>query len=139
MKQFVERVAIEAPPAGVWAVMADLEHWPEWTDSVSRIEALEWATTGIGSRFRVEQPKLKPAEFTTTEWSPGSGFTWVSRAPGIRSIATHRIEARGDGSEVTLALRFEGWLGPVVGLFAGGLVRRYMRMEAQGLKARVEQ
>lgn len=140
MKEFVESIGIAAPPSRVWAVMADIESWPEWTDSVSKIETLEWATSGVGSRFRVVQPKLRPAEFTTTEWSPGTGFSWVSQAPGIRSIASHRIAPRGEeGSDVALSLRFEGWLGPLVGLFAGGLVRRYMRMEAQGLKARAEQ
>ena len=139
MRTFVESIDIAAPPGRVWQVMADIESWPEWTESVSKIETLEWVTSGVGSRFRVEQPKLRPAEFTTTEWLPGAGFTWESRAPGIRSIAAHRIEPRGEGSEATLALRFDGWLGPLVGLFAGGLVRRYMRMEARGLKARAEQ
>jgi uncharacterized membrane protein len=138
MREFVERIAISAPPSRVWAVMADLESWPEWTSSMSRVQTLEWATTGVGSRFRVEQPKLRPTEFTTTEWQPGSGFTWESRAPGVRSVASHRIESSRDGSEVALSLRFDGWMGPLVGLFAGGLVRRYMRMEAAGLKARAE-
>jgi uncharacterized membrane protein len=138
MREFVERINTAAPRERIWAVMADLEQWPEWTESVSRISTLEWATTGVGSRFLVEQPRLKPAEFTTTEWSPGSGFTWESKAPGIRSIASHRIEPAGDGCEVVLVLRFEGWLSWPVALVAGGLVRRYMRMEAAGLKARAE-
>ena len=139
MREFVERIAIAAPPARVWQVMADLEAWPQWTGSVARIDTLEWATTGVGSRFRVEQPKLKPAEFTTTEWTPGNGFTWESRLPGVHSTAEHRIEANGEGSDVELRLRFAGPMSWPVALFYRALVRRYMRMEAEGLKARAEQ
>jgi hypothetical protein len=140
MNEFVQRIAIAAPPARVWQVMADLEAWPEWTPSVSRITTLEWATTGVGSRFRVEQPRLQPAEFTTTDWQPGRGFTWTSAAAGVRSIASHAIAPRGEeGSEVTLTLRFSGWLAWPLALVYGPLVRRYMRLEAQGLKARAEQ
>ena len=139
MKEFVERIAISAPPSRVWQVMADVESWPEWTDSVARVDTLEWATTGVGSRFRVEQPKLQPAEFVTTDWQPGRGFTWTSAAPGVRSTARHEIAPEGEGSEVTLHLRFDGWLAWPIALFHGALVRRYMRMEAQGLKARAEQ
>ena len=139
MTEFVERIAISAPPARVWQVMADLEAWPQWTDSVERVTTLEWATTGVGSRFLVMQPKLRPAEFTTTEWTPGSGFTWASAAPGIHSTASHRIEPSGEGSEVELRLRFSGPLAWPVALLHRALVRRYMRQEAQGLKARAEQ
>ena len=139
MTEFVERIAISAPPARVWQVMADLEAWPQWTPSVERVTTLEWATTGVGSRFLVMQPKLKPAEFTTTEWTPGSGFTWASAHPGVHATATHRIEPSGSGSEVELRLRFSGPLAWPVALLQRALVRRYMRMEAEGLKARAEQ
>jgi uncharacterized protein YndB with AHSA1/START domain len=138
MKEFVEQIGIAASRERVWSVMADLEHWPEWTPSIKRIETLEWATTGIGSRFRVEQPRLRPAEFTTTDWRPGHGFTWEAAAPGVRSIASHCIEAHAEGSQVTLRLRFEGWFSYPAALVFGGLVRRYLRLEAEGLKARSE-
>jgi uncharacterized membrane protein len=139
MTEFVERIAISAPPARVWQVMADLEAWPQWTPSVERVTTIEWATTGVGSRFLVMQPRLKPAEFTTTEWTPGSGFTWASAAPGVHATASHRIEPRGEGSEVELRLRFSGPLAWPVALLQRALVRHYMRQEAQGLKARAEQ
>ena len=63
----------------------------------------------------------------------------VSAAPGIHSTASHRIEPNGEGSEVELRLRFSGPLAWPVALLQRALVRRYMRQEAQGLKARAEQ
>ncbi|WP_202513189.1 hypothetical protein [Streptomyces sp. SID3343] len=38
----------------------------------------------------------------------------------------------------TLTLQQSGLLAPVVGMLAGGLTRRYLRMEAEGLKQRSE-
>ena len=63
----------------------------------------------------------------------------MSESPGIHSTASHRIEPNGEGSEVELRLRFSGPLAWPVALLQRALVRRYMRQEAQGLKARAEQ
>jgi hypothetical protein len=40
------------------------------------------------------------------------------------------------GCEVTLDLRFDGWLGRLAGLLQGRLAECYVRCEAEGLKAR---
>jgi len=34
-------VDIAAPPGGVWAVIADVERWPEWTPTVTRLQRLD--------------------------------------------------------------------------------------------------
>lgn len=130
-------VDIAAPPSRVWAVIADVERWREWTASITRIELLD-GTFHEGARARVRQPKLPPAVWQVTRVEPERGFTWVSRSPGALVTAHHDIEAVGAASRVTLAIRYEGLVGRLVGRLFAGITRRYVRMEADGLKRRAE-
>lgn len=139
MSTFVTRIAIAAPPAVVWDVMTRFEKWPEWTASITSVAPLAASPPGLGARYRIEQPSLQPAEWTITAWQPGVAFTWESRRTGMRAVAVHAIAPTAQGCEVELLVRYEGPLGGLVGLLAGALTRRYMAMEASGLRARSEE
>src|SRR5262245_11306267 len=93
MADLTTRVSIQAPASRVWRTMIDVERWPEWTASVRKVEHLEPAPLGVGSRVRIEQPKLAPAVWTVTDWRPEAAFTWVSRRPGIVVTAVHAVDA----------------------------------------------
>ena len=138
MSIFSTRITIAAPPAQVWKVLAKVERWPEWTPSVRKVERLDSKPFGPGSSFRIEQPRLRPATWTVTEYKPGESFTWVSPNPGVVTTGLHTIEAVDEGSQVTLSIRFDGFLAPLVSLLSGGLVREYLGLQAAGLKARCE-
>lgn len=131
-------IAIDASPDRVWAVMSDVERWHEWTASITSVERLDDGPVGVGSRARVRQPKLRPSVYEITSWTPGREFTWATRQPGVTGIARHVVEPVDGGSRVTLSVEFSGLLATVVAWLAGGLTRRYMAMEAAGLKARAE-
>jgi hypothetical protein len=120
----------------VWAILADVERWPEWTASVSRIERLDRHPLGLGSRLRIDQPKLPPGIWVVTIWEPERRFTWELPRPGLTMIGDHRLQAVGEGCALTLDLTFDGWLGGLVALFSGRLAERYMRLEADGLHRR---
>jgi hypothetical protein len=85
---------------------------------------------------RIHQPKLPPAFWRVTELQPGAGFTWVSRAPGLRVTGRHIVENAIEGTHVTLALRYEGLLGKLVARWVGDLNERYLSLEARGLMTR---
>jgi hypothetical protein len=129
---------IDASPATVWRVMRDVEHWPEWTPSVTSASLLDDAPLAIGSRVRMKQPRLPASELTVTELEENRGFTWVSQTPGLLAIGRHHIEPEGTGSRISLSMSFEGTLGSLVELLVRDLTQRYVRMEADGLKARSE-
>ncbi len=116
--------------------MTDVERWPEWTASISRVVPLSPGTLQVGSRLRIHQPKLPPALWWVTELTPGASFTWVSVAPGVRVTARHTVDTSGDGSCVTLSIHYERLLGRLLARWTRDLNERYLAMEANGLKAR---
>lgn len=132
--QFSSTIEIATSPEGVWRVVADVEHWPEWTASILRVKRLTPGPFGVGSRARVHQPKLPPAWWRVTEIVPGRHFTWVSHAPGVCVTARHVVEATAGGSRVTLSICYEGWFGTLLALLTHGLNERYLALEAKGLK-----
>jgi uncharacterized membrane protein len=138
MSDFGTVVEISAPAERVWLVMSDIERWPEWTASVSRVERIDPGPLAVGSRARIRQPRLLPAVWRVTELDPGRSFTWVTRSPGVRVTGQQRVEPWGPGSRAHLGLRFEGILGPLVARLAAALSNRYLALEAQGLKRRSE-
>jgi len=137
--KFDDEVIIDAPADVVWDVYADVERWPEWTDSVSAVEHLEGAGLEPGARVRIEQPKLPKAVWQVSALDPGRSWTWTSKAPGITSIATHAVEPRPDGrTHVSQSIDQRGPLGALIGRLYARLTRSYLAMEAAGLKARSE-
>lgn len=139
MTDFHIHVEIQASPEVVWAVMRDVERWPEWTPTVTSVRLLDKGALTIGSRAIVRQPKLPPARWRMTELDePGRSFTWVSWGPGVRVIARHSVEVCGAGSQATLSLRFSGVLATLFAYITRGLNRRYLALEAEGLKQRSE-
>lgn len=131
-------IDIQAPPDAVWAVWSDVERWPEWTASVSRIERLERGPLAVGHRARVRQPKLPTAMWLVTKLEVGRGFEWVSSSPGAHVTGYHWIEPQGSGSRVRLGIVFAGPIARLVGWVARSLSERYLELEANGLKARSE-
>jgi hypothetical protein len=102
---------------------------------VTRIEKLDLRPLGLGSRVCIDQPGLRPTVWVVTIWEPESRFVWEAADPGFTVIGSHVLDACEDGCEVTLGLCFDGGLSGLVGLLKGRLAERYVRFEAEGLKA----
>jgi uncharacterized membrane protein len=136
--EFKVRVEIAQQPAVIWSVLMDLEHWPEWTPSITSIERLDTGKFGLGSEVRIQQPKLKTLNWRVSEFVEGRVFAWEAQTPGLFIRAGHEVQLNDRGSIVILTVHQSGWLAPLVNIFLGRLTRKYMQMEAQGLKRRVE-
>jgi uncharacterized membrane protein len=142
-------IEIAASPDLVWSTLTDVERWPEWIRSVSEVERLDAGDFGAGSRARVKQPGMLRLVWEVTEYVPGKVFSWASKAPGVTTTGGHRLVADpsgagsgddlpGDRVAVTLTLDQEGPLAPVIWRLTGSRSRRYVQMEADGLKRRCE-
>lgn len=136
--RFSISIDINAPAERVFEVMTDTGRWHEWTPSITSITRIGGGPFVVGSRALVRQPKLPPALWTVTAIELGRGFTWVSKAPGVRVYAHHEVEPLATGSRATLSLRYEGWFGNVIANLTARITARYLAMEAGGLKTRSE-
>ena len=137
MGSFRYTAEIFALPARVWAALVDVEHWPEWTPTVTRVQRMEDSPLALGSRTKIWQPKLMPAEWRVIALDENAGvFTWVTSKPGIQITATHRIEpsTTREGTHVTLVLDYAGLLGPLMAWQFKDLNWDYLTKEAAGLK-----
>lgn len=130
-------VTISAPPAEVWAVLADVPGWPGWTPTVSSVEALD-GELRVGHRFRVKQPGVAAAVWDVAEVEPGASFCWATRFAGGRMVASHWIRATGEGSEVQLRIDFTGGLARLLTPLVAGRIRRFVEEEAAALKRACE-
>ena len=129
-------VDISAPPEVVWAILSDVESWPTWTASITSVRPLSPDPLQVGSRVRIKQPRLPATVWTVSDLVEGERFTWTATGPGVHTRASHRVVGTAAGSRVTLSIDRAGVLGRVVGRLDGGLTRRYVEMEAAGLKQR---
>ncbi|MDY7106937.1 MAG: SRPBCC family protein [Actinomycetota bacterium] len=138
MEHTVE-VDVAASASRLWDVLADVERLPELTPSMASVEHLGEGELGVGSRVRIDQPKLAAMTWEITEWDPGRGFTWEMSSAGVRVRASHVVTPTGPAScRLTLTMSQRGFLVPLLELLVGRRGRRYMAQEADGLKRAAE-
>lgn len=137
---FIEETRqINATPDQVWAVLADVERWPQWTTSMTTVTPLGDGPFGAGSKAKVKQPRLRATTMTVTSFEPGKAFTWETGAFGGKVIAIHEIAPDADGgTRIRLALQTKGGLTALMGPLFGKLSREYVNLEADGLKRQSE-
>lgn len=131
-------VTIAADPARIWSVLVDVERWPERIPTVDTVERLDPGPLAVGSRTRLQQPRLPTAVWTVTDLVEGSSFTWESRSPGVTIAATHVVEPHPEGGRLTLAVSISGPLAGVGWLMTRKLTRQYVGTEAASMKRAAE-
>lgn len=138
LREFGATVTVDAGVAEVVEVLTAVHRWPSWNDSVTSVDRRGPGPLSAGEQITVKQPRLPAARWTVTDVD-GTGFAWVSTSFGIHNTGDHRVTlADGGGAVVVLTLTMSGPLAGVTSLLLGGLVRRYVRLEADGLRREVE-
>lgn len=132
-------VTIAAPAAVVWDLFSDVEQWPTWTASVTDVRLIEGDGIAVGARARIKQPRLPWLEWTVTAVEPGMSWTWVSHTPGATTTASHDVRPLPDGTtRVEQVIEQTGVVGVPVGRLTRRMTRRYLAIEAAGLKQLAE-
>ncbi len=122
------------PPELVWRILTDVEHWRDWTPTVIEIKPLGGTRLGRGARYRVLQPKLRPAIYEVTEYVPDQRFTWEQKLAGGALVADHRITSRDGATEVELSFTSQGLLANIVATLFSKMIAQCVATEATSLK-----
>ena len=130
----VESVVTSARPELVWRVLTDVEHWRDWTPTVTEVKPLGSTRMQLGARYRVVQPKLRPAIYEITEYDPDQRFTWEQKLPGGALVADHRIASRDGATEIELSFTSHGLLANVVAALFSKMIAQYVATEARSLR-----
>jgi len=139
MSTYSTSITINASQEAIWKVLSDVARWHEWTPTVTKVEVLDSPELKLGNRYKVFQPKLRPAEWTVIIITPPSKFTWESKAPGMHMVAEHILTSKGaNQTELLLTFTFDGFLGSLLGKMMSKTSQEYIETEAQSLKKRIE-
>jgi uncharacterized membrane protein len=135
-----DSIEIDAPAQLVWQVFSEVERWPEWTASVTSLVGRDGTNLAVGKRFSIKQPGMSKLVWKVTEIDPGLSWTWVQHSPGVAVTARHHVIAQPDGRTlVRQELEQRGVVGALVGRMMLKKTKRFLELEAQGLKTRSEQ
>jgi hypothetical protein len=125
-----------AEPARLWAVVSDVEKWPEWIEVYEEVRREGSGDLRLGDTAHVKQKGLAAGDWTVTELEEGRVFTWESRQPGVRIVGRHVVTAEpAGGSRLTLGLEMTGWASGIVGLLMGKKSRAYVDLECSRLSS----
>jgi hypothetical protein len=136
---YEQTVRVKADASRTWLALAAVTTYPQWTTSMTSVTALDGPSLATGNRFRIVQPGMPALTWRVSEVHEGRDFRWESHAPGVHTVASHELTADADGgTQVTLRVQQSGPLAGLIGLLTGSRTRRYMALEAAGLKAAAE-
>ena len=137
--RFEQTISTAVDPTRAWTALAEVTAFPAWTRSMTSVEPLDGADLRVGRRYRIRQPGMLALVWRVSQVREGESFVWESRVAGVRTVASHELSADpAGGARITLSIDQSGALAGLIGALTGGRTRRYLRMEADGLKAASE-
>ena len=138
----MQTIYIEADPATVLDVIADIDSYPEWISEYKEAEVQERGTDGYPKvvRFVMDAGVIKDTLVMTYEWPKSRrSLSWTLVSSSLlRSLdGTYRLAAKGSGTDVTYELSVDLAV-PMIGLLKRKAERRLPDTALKDLKKRVE-
>ena len=141
MKHLHTEIQIEADPAAVWAILTDLDRYPDWNPFLVAASG----SLSLGERLRVtlSPPDTRPITLrpTVTELRPGRVLEWWGHL-GVRGVfdGRHRFELHPGGTGTRLVQRetFTGLLVPLLSRSLDGPTAAGFALMNDALRARAE-
>ncbi len=137
--RYSQSFQIAAPIEAVWAVLSDVENYPDWGPTFERIDFPGEKTLAKGLRAKLWVKGAPAAKWIVTQYSEGSQFAWESNVRGVHSFANHVIEPSSGGTKLTLSIEYSGFMSKLFAPMLGKISDRNLGLEGNGLKACVEE
>jgi ribosome-associated toxin RatA of RatAB toxin-antitoxin module len=135
-------ITINASPAQVMAVIADLPRYPEWSDGMKSVEVLTEFEDGRpgDARFVVDAGAIKDTYSLEYDWDGDRSVSWKLTEGGMLKAmdGTYTLTDAGDGSTtVNYQLAVDVSI-PMIGLIKRKAEKVIVDTALRGLKERVE-
>jgi hypothetical protein len=141
MRTIATEIGIERPAAAVWAILADIDRWPEWNPFAKASGRL---AVGETLEVTIRPPGKSPMTFrpAVVRLDPGVELRWLGHLgmPGIFD-GEHGFRIEGEGDARCRFRHFETFKGVLTGpllWLAGDATRRGFETMNLALKARAE-
>jgi carbon monoxide dehydrogenase subunit G len=110
--KFSSSVVINATPEKVFALVDNLEEWPQWIPSIKRIEKLSDGPLKEGSQIRVTAKSVVTVKLlmTITEFVPGQRGVMQGKVLGVRMTRYYTFESVEGGTKLTAGGEVSGIL-----------------------------
>ncbi|MBI1227135.1 MAG: polyketide cyclase/dehydrase [Bacteroidetes bacterium] len=128
-------IIIQASPALVWAVLTDIDNWPNWHPKISAAKLESPLTVGSCFTWAINGMKIKSTLQTV---SPNVAFGWSGSAIGATAIHNWYLTEQAGSTFISVEESMEGWL---VRLFKGKMNRdlaKDMKEWLEAMKAVIE-
>ena len=138
MRSFEASIRIDAEPAVVWELLADVGGWRDWDSGVDRVDG----RVALGERLTIYATLIRSRPFpvTVVELRPREAMRWRGGLPfGLAVIErTYHLDAQDDGGTV-LTVR-EEQTGPLAFLTERNTpdLNPSFRQFCAGIKAQAE-
>ena len=137
-----QTIYIDADPATVMDVIADIGAYPEWVAEYKETEVLEADDEGYPktARLVLDAAVLKDTMVLSYDWPPDRAsvqWTLVSSTLLKSLEGAYRLVANGSGTDVTYELSVD-LIIPMIGLLKRKAERRLTDTALKDLKKRVE-
>ncbi|MFC0253495.1 SRPBCC family protein [Massilia consociata] len=134
--EIVESILIEASPAAVFAIYADVARWPAW-DPDTRAASIDGSfASGATGRLAPAKGFEVPMQFISVE--PDRGFTVASRVLFSTMLFDHTLHPTGAGVVATHRVSFHGPCAWFLRHLVGRRVRHGLPVTMRRLKAFAE-
>jgi len=78
--QVTDTIHIDMSRELVWAVIEDIERWPEWTPTMTSVRLVGEPPLRVGRVARIKLPMQSEAEWVITDFVRGSRFVLADSA-----------------------------------------------------------
>ena len=136
-------IVIEASPAAVMAVIANLAAYPEWSDGITSVEVLsryEEDDRPADARFTVDSGMIKDTYELEYDWQGDASVSWtLTKGEMLTALdGSYQLSDNGEGSTSVAYQLAVDVKSPMIGMLKRKAEKVIIDTALKGLKKRVE-